>query len=175
MVADRLCREGHGRWRDEARFQARLAEIAVGGARCWLCQPLTYMNASGEAVGAVKRYHRIADQRLLVLVDDADLPLGEIRLRPEGGSGGHHGLESVELALATREYARLRLGIGRRSEDGRQIIGYVLGQFGPDEGLKFEAVVDRACAAVECWVRDGVTVAMNRYNGALPAPETKDS
>jgi peptidyl-tRNA hydrolase, PTH1 family len=133
------------------------------------------MNASGEAVRAVMDYYRIGREQLLVVVDDADLPLGTLRLRPDGSSGGHHGLESVEAQVGSRGYARLRLGIGRRDEHGRQITGHVLGAFTPQEAEWFERVLDRANVAVTCWIESGAAVAMNHFNGAVPPPEPRQA
>jgi PTH1 family peptidyl-tRNA hydrolase len=106
-------------------------------------------------------------------VDDADLALGQIRLRPEGSSGGHHGLDSIERQLGTRAYPRLRLGIGRRADDDREITDYVLGRFSPAERKAMNEVLDRACQQVECWLSDGIQAAMNRFNGAGTAPPDK--
>ena len=175
LLVDLLARRWQAKWRTERRFTARLARAAFAGRDCWLCQPLTYMNVSGEAVAAVANYHRLAISRVLVAVDDADLALGTLRLRPEGSSGGHHGLESVERHLGTRGYARLRLGIGRQAEAGRQITGHVLGSFSPAELEVFERILIRASEAVECWLQLGMTTAMNRFNGALAAPEQRQA
>ncbi len=175
LVAERLGQEWRADWRQEDRFRARMARGQHAGQRWILCQPQTFMNASGEAVAAVSGFYRVPPARVLVVVDDADLPLGTLRLRSEGSSGGHHGLESVERCLGTQAYPRLRLGIGRRTEDGRQITGYVLGRFSRDENAWLDAVLERAAAAAGCWLGDGVTVAMNRFNGAVTAPPTKDS
>ena len=131
------------------------------------------MNASGEAVAALRGFYRLPSAQLLEAVDDADLPLGLIRLRAEGSSGGHHGLESVEQQLGTREYPRLRLGIGRREDDGRQISNYVLGQFAAAERPAVDEVLSRAGQQVECWLRAGMKLAMNQFNGAAPAPLPK--
>jgi PTH1 family peptidyl-tRNA hydrolase len=99
-------------------------------------------------------------------MDDADLPLGEIRLRAGGGSGGHHGLESVEQHLATLEFARLRLGIGRK--DGtREVTDYVLSRFDPAERALMEKVLGWAADQVECWLDDGIGKAMNQFNGSV--------
>jgi PTH1 family peptidyl-tRNA hydrolase len=101
-----------------------------------------------------------------VAVDDADLPLGEIRLRPSGSSGGHHGLESIEMHIASREYARLRIGIGRK--DGRrEISGHVLGKLNGDEMAVMEKVLARAAQQVECWVTQGLQKAMSQFNGVI--------
>src|SRR2546423_3576011 len=106
------------------------------------------MNSSGEAVGAVVGFYQVPLSRLLVVVDDADLPLGELRLRPSGSSGGHHGLESIEERLGTRDYARLRVGIGRQA-GARQISNYVLGRFDSTEAGVIDKVLDVACDQVQ--------------------------
>jgi PTH1 family peptidyl-tRNA hydrolase len=105
-------------------------------------------------------------KRLLVAVDDADLPLGEIRLRARGSSGGHHGLESIERHLATREFARLRIGIGR-ADGAREITDYVLARFNADEAALMGKVLVRASGQAECWLADGMEMAMNRFNGVV--------
>ena len=99
-------------------------------------------------------------------VDDADLPLGEIRLRAGGGSGGHHGLESIEQHLGTNDFARLRLGIGR-AEDAREITDHVLGRFDAGEAALLEKVLVRAADQVECWLVAGIEKAMNQFNGVV--------
>jgi PTH1 family peptidyl-tRNA hydrolase len=175
MLVERVAGRWQAEWRLENKFEARLALARRGGRQGLLCEPQTYMNASGLAVAAVRDYYQVALGRVLVLVDDADLPLGELRLRSKGGSGGHHGLESVEQHLGSRNYARLRLGIGRRAQDGREITDYVLSRFSAQEAVLFEKVLDRAADQVACWLEEGVQAAMNRYNGVLAAPPTKDS
>ena len=141
----------------------------VWNGRVLLCQPQTYMNSSGESVGVLMSFHKLTAARLLVAVDDADLPLGTLRLRPDGSSGGHHGLESVEQHLGTRQYARLRLGIGRRAGDGREITDWVLAPFRADERVLLEKVLQTGCEQIECWLSAGAREAMNRFNGAVDA------
>ncbi len=175
QLVDRLAQRWLASLRTERRFTARLARGTFAEHACWLCQPLTYMNVSGEAVAAVVNYYRLTPAHVLVAVDDADLALGTIRLRPEGSSGGHHGLESVEQHLGTRGYARLRLGIGRQAAAGRQITGHVLGSFSQAEAAVFDQVLARGSEAVECWLQLGITAAMNRFNGALTAPEQRQT
>ncbi len=133
MLVAQLAARWRARWVAENKFSSRLARLEREGKRIILCQPQTFMNASGEALAALRGFYRLPSAQLLVAVDDADLPLGVIRLRADGSSGGHHGLESVEQHLGTREYPRLRLGIGRREDDGRQISNYVLGRFADAE------------------------------------------
>ena len=125
------------------------------------------MNRSGAAVGQLAEYFRVPVGQLLVVVDDADLPFGEIRLRPKGSSGGHHGLESIEQRLGTREYARLRVGIGRTATAVREIAGHVLGQFSAEEAALLKRILDRAGDQVECWLGEGIAKAMSQFNGAV--------
>jgi PTH1 family peptidyl-tRNA hydrolase len=167
VVVERLARRWQVDWSVSRTYRARLAQSRSGERCVVLCQPQTFMNLSGEAVGKLARYHRVAAANTLVVVDDADLPLGTLRLRPEGSSGGHHGLESVEAHLGTRAYARLRLGIGRKAGDGREIADYVLSRFSAEEREVFERVLARAADQVECWLTDGIRKAMDRYNGRL--------
>jgi PTH1 family peptidyl-tRNA hydrolase len=124
------------------------------------------MNLSGEAVRAVMDFYKLPPKQLLVAVDDADLPLGEIRLRAGGSSGGHHGLESIEQQLATREFARLRVGIGRR-EGARAITDHVLGKFAAGDAALLEKVLARAADQAECWLTGGIEKAMNQFNGVV--------
>ncbi len=161
VLVERLAADWKAAWKVERKFRARLARVKRGGERVILCQPQTFMNESGVAVGALARFYQLAAPRVLIVVDDADLPLGQIRLRPEGSSGGHHGLESIERALGGRGYPRLRLGIGRRAEDDREITDYVLGRFSAAERLPMDEVLDRAARQVDCWLNAGIMKAMN--------------
>ena len=167
MVVERLAALWKVEWSLEKKFSARVAKAERDGKRVWLCQPQTYMNLSGESVGAMLGFRKIPATRLLVVVDDADLPFGGIRLRSGGSSGGHHGLESIEQHLGTREYARQRIGIGRQDQSVRQISGHVLAQFSPAERDLLEKILQKACDQVECWVGFGVAKAMNQFNGAV--------
>jgi len=167
LVLEALARRWRAEWRAEKKFHSRLARGERAGQKVLLCQPQTFMNASGEAIGALARYYQVPPARVLVVVDDADLPVGTLRLRPGGTSGGHHGLESVEAHLGTRDYPRQRLGIGRTETGARQITGHVLAAFGRAERPVLEKVWPRACEQIECWLEHGVAAAMNRYNGAM--------
>ena len=167
MVVERLASLWKVEWSLEKKFSARLAKVDRDGKRLWLCQPQTYMNLSGKSVGAMLGFRKIAATRLLVVVDDADLPFGGIRLRPGGSSGGHHGIESIEQHLGTREYARQRIGIGRQDQSVRQITAHVLDQFSPAELDLLERILQKACQQVECWFGFGVAKAMNQFNGTV--------
>ena len=150
----------------EKKFAALLARAQAGERRALLCKPQTYMNASGEPVRDVVDFFRVALPRFLAVVDDADLPLGHLRLRPGGSSGGHHGLESIEQQLGTREFARLRVGIGRQS-GAREITSYVLGRFSSTETPLLDKVLTVASDQVECWLESGIQKAMSQFNGAV--------
>jgi PTH1 family peptidyl-tRNA hydrolase len=165
LLADKLAARWKCDWANEKKFRARIAKTARDGKRIFLCEPQTFMNASGETAGALKDFYQVPVARLLVVADDADLPLGTLRLRANGSSGGHHGLESVEQHLASREFARLKIGIGRK--DGlREITNHVLGRFDSAENALLEKVLDRAATQVETWLDAGMEKAM-QFNGTV--------
>lgn len=170
MLVEALASRWRADWKNEKKFQSRVAKTGRDGRQLVLCEPQTYMNLSGEAVGALAGYFQLPLTRLIVAVDDADLPLGEIRLRPGGSSGGHHGLESIEAHLGTRDYARLRIGIGRQ-DAARQIAGHVLGRLSAAEMAVMGKVLARAVEQVECWLSDGLPKAMSRFNGTVDGTE----
>ena len=167
MVLDRLAEQWRANWTLEKKFKARLARTEREENKLFLCQPETYMNASGEAVGPIAAYYQVPPQNILVAVDDADLPFGEIRLRPKGSSGGHHGLESIEQHFGTQDFPRLRVGIGRQDPTVRQITGHVLSQFSGPETELLEKILKRACDQIESWLNEGILKAMSRFNGLV--------
>ena len=166
LLVEKLAAQWKTNWANERKFMARVAKAERSGKKVLLCEPQTFMNLSGEAVGSVINFYQVPLGNVLVAVDDADLPFGEIRLRPGGGSGGHHGLESLTQHLGSKEFARLRIGIGRK-DDARQITNYVLGKFEPSENEMLEKVLDRAAGQIECWLGHGLQKAMNQFNGAV--------
>lgn len=135
---------------------------APGGREVRLMKPLTFMNASGEALAAWREEHGLEIPELLVVGDDIYLPVGALRIRARGSSGGHRGLESVEETLGTRDYARLRIGVGAAGSEGLR--EHVLDRFTADEEKEIETSVHDAADAVECWLQDGLLAAMNRFN-----------
>ena len=174
MVVERLAKGWRAEWALDERFRSRLAKAERSGRRLVLCEPQTFMNLSGEAVGRLKEFFRVPLTHLLMIVDDADLPLGEIRLRKQGSSGGHHGLESVEQQLGTRVYPRLRIGIGRTVNGGREISGHVLSRFSAAEAGLMEKVLDRAAGQAECWLDAGIEKAMSQFNGVVENSGTEN-
>ena len=167
VVVERLADRWKANWRSEKKFCALVARVERGQRRVLLCRPQTFMNASGEAVAAIKEFFRIAPTRILVVVDDADLPLGHLRLRSSGSSGGHHGLESVEQQLGSREYARLRVGIGRQ-QGAREITGHVLGKFNLTQTERVDKILTVAADQAETWLEAGIQKAMSQFNGVVP-------
>ena len=133
-----------------------------GGVAVDLLVPLTFMNDSGEALEAWREHHAFDPAALLVVVDDVYLPLGRLRLRAAGSSGGHHGLESLERAVGP-EFARLRIGVGAAPEAGT-LRDHVLEEFEEHERMAADEALERAADAVECWLAEGLLAAMNRFN-----------
>ena len=160
-------------------FESSPADVVMARARgpdaqLMLAKPMTFMNRSGPAVGVLSRYFRVGTHDLMVVVDDANLPLGRLRARPNGSEGGHNGLRSVILALATREFPRLRLGVGR-GETQRDLANHVLARFAPDEVARIDEMITCAADAVEVFVESGIATVMNRFNAPeRPEEETGD-
>jgi PTH1 family peptidyl-tRNA hydrolase len=150
-----------------ATFRARRTSLADREVE--LLQPLTYMNLSGEAIRAWREREGM-ESGLLVVSDDVYLPLGRLRVRAGGSSGGHRGLESIEAAVGSRDYDRLRIGVGAGPVRGTGSPGsaalreHVLEEFAPEEEPVLAEAIRRAADAVECWVAEGALAAMNRFN-----------
>ena len=142
---------------------ALTGEGVIEGHRVILAKPRTFVNRSGQAVTYLLARYKVSPQQLLIICDDMDLPVGKVRLRPTGGSGGHRGIHSVVEGLATRDFPRLRVGIGRPPE-GSDPVGYVLGNMSEEERSTVNAALARVGQAVESVVADGITAAMNRFN-----------
>ncbi len=171
MVVERLAARTGCQWNSQAAFKASMATQTADGSRVALCRPQTYMNLSGQSVRAVADYYKVDPTAIMVVVDDVALSLGMIRMRSGGRSAGHRGLESVEQHLGTAEYGRLRIGVGRQAQERRDIAAYVLASFNRDEAALLEPVLERAADQLELWISAGIEAAMNRYNGAVAAPE----
>jgi PTH1 family peptidyl-tRNA hydrolase len=158
-------------WR--AQLHARGTDATVDGHTVRLLEPLTFMNLSGDAL--VPYTHRpfwAVSNDLLVVVDDVSLPLGAWRFRAKGSSGGHNGLRSIEDALGTQEYARLRIGIGQdRAVPGEALRDFVLGAFDEDEATVVRQLLPTLHAGISTWITDGILAAMNRYPGRLPGEQ----
>ena len=145
----------------DRRAHVVLGQGSIGGRPVVAAKPRTYMNASGVAVRYLVQRFGVDYEKVLVISDDMDLPVGQLRLRALGGSGGHHGLDSIIAELGGQGFPRLRLGVGRPLGDA---VGHVLGPFSPEEEQLLAQAVDRAADAVEVWVAEGIEAAMNRFN-----------
>jgi PTH1 family peptidyl-tRNA hydrolase len=149
--------------RPSAKFQAELTEIRVGSDKVVLVCPLTYMNRSGTTVGPLVAFYKLLPDDLMIVCDDLNLPLGKIRLRAQGSSGGQKGLQDIIRVIGNDAIPRLRMGIGA-TPNGRETVDYVLGRFTADELPVIHQAVKTAADAVESWVKSGLAVAMNNYN-----------
>lgn len=151
---------------ESAPVDALIAKVR-GADEVLLAKPLTFMNASGEAVGALLRYYKIEIADLLVVVDDVQLPLGKLRARVRGSAGGHNGLKSI-VAHVGDAFSRLRIGVGR-GDPRRDLADHVLTRFDADEAAEVERVTARAADAAEMFVTSGIGAVMNGFNGGDPA------
>ena len=160
-VADELRRRHHASPLESVR-EYRAWRATLERREIEIVLPLLFMNASGDALAAWRDRHGLEVDALLVVSDDVYLPLGTLRLRAGGSSGGHRGLESIEAALESREFARLRIGVG--AVESGQLREHVLETFEADEERVMEDAVRTAADAVGLWARDGILAAMNRFN-----------
>ena len=160
MVLDHLASEHGLAW--EGRFLSRAATWRRAGDRLVLLKPETWMNLSGRAVQRAMGFYKVPMEDLLVIYDDLDLPVGQLRLRFKGGDGGHRGVRSIIELLGAREFLRLRIGIGHPEwGDGTS---HVLGRFGREEEASVEDAIKAAAGAVATWLDEGFSKAMNQFN-----------
>jgi peptidyl-tRNA hydrolase, PTH1 family len=164
-VAQRLAKQLGGTPR--AKFQGETIEGTIGEQKVLLLTPLTYMNASGGSVLSARDFHKIEHEGVLIVCDDFNLPLGKLRLRPKGSSGGQKGLDDILRRLGTEEIPRLRIGVGG-PPPGWDASAHVLGRFTKDEQPTIAAAIDRAAEAAVAWVKHGLDTAMNQYNAEEP-------
>lgn len=157
MVLDRLAADAQLPWDYSEKWGAAWAKTNV-----ILIKPATYMNRSGQPLAAIANFYKIAASEIMVVLDDFALPLGRLRLRAQGSSGGHNGLESVFEHFGTEEIARLRIGIGAAPSAGA--VDYVLGRFFEEEKPILDAAIRRAADAVNCVIDKGLDAAMNVFN-----------
>ncbi|MDA8169893.1 MAG: aminoacyl-tRNA hydrolase [Nitrospiraceae bacterium] len=160
MAVDELAARHGGQMAEKAGYA--IAEIAIGGSRAVLVKPLTYMNLSGQAVRAVLQKKGISPEHLIVIHDDMDLEAARLRVRKNGSSGGHRGVESVIRETGTINFIRVRIGIGRDPAVPAET--YVLQKFSKEESVSMKEAVSSAALAVEIIISEGLEKAMNRFN-----------
>lgn len=165
QVASRLAKRARTEFAKKAA-DARIAEGQLGGQRVAIARPGTFMNDSGHSVRRLLQRYRLRPDRLVVVYDDVDLPLGKLRVRASGGPGTHNGMRSVVAEVESEAFPRVRLGIARAEGDARALVDHVLSPFEADERETAEQMVARAAEAIEVLLRDGIQRAMERFNGA---------
>lgn len=169
MVIDRLA-EMTGTAVDRLKFRALTGECLIGGERVMLMKPQTFMNLSGDAVREAAGFFKLAPSHIIVIYDDIDIPLGNLRLRKSGSAGTHNGMRSIVSLLGTDQFPRVRVGIGGASGD---LVNHVIGKISPGEIEILDETVKNAADAVECFVKDGIDIAMNRFNTRKHKDEEK--
>jgi PTH1 family peptidyl-tRNA hydrolase len=148
---------------DKEKHQGLIAQANHGGEKLLLVKPLTFMNQSGECVAPVARNKIFSPDKLLVVVDDIDLAVGKLRIRATGSAGGHNGLKSIIERIGSKDFHRLRLGVGDDRDQGN-LADHVLSKFRPDEKDSVQQMIDRAAEATLVWVESDVDQVMNAFN-----------
>ncbi|MCW3095270.1 MAG: peptidyl-tRNA hydrolase, partial [Chthonomonadaceae bacterium] len=143
-------------------FKSVYGEGSIGGEKVLLMRPMTFMNLSGEAVGAIARFYKFEPTDIWVVLDEVALPPGRIRLRFKGSAGGHNGLSNILSMLHTQDVPRIRIGVGAAKPGA--MVGHVLGKFRKEEYPLVEEAVARSADAIECALKEGFEMAMNRFN-----------
>ncbi|MCL2837666.1 MAG: aminoacyl-tRNA hydrolase [Oscillospiraceae bacterium] len=147
----------------KSKHRAQVCESRIAGKKVILAKPQTFMNLSGESVAALAKFYKIENENIIVIYDDIDLPLGKLRLRPGGGSGGHNGIKSI-ISHIGEDFSRVRIGIGADKHENFDTADYVLGKFTKKETEILIQTAKTATEAIEAIVKSGINAAMNAYN-----------
>ena len=150
---------------DRVRFRGKTARAEIEGHTALLLEPQTFMNASGLSVADAASFYKIPRERVLVVSDDVDLPVGKIRVRREGSAGGHNGLKSIISALGGQDFPRVKLGVGAKPNPDYELADWVLGKLSAQEEKVFSEALEHAAEAVAAIVKDGAEKAMAKFNG----------
>lgn len=164
-IVDELCRRARVDLSQE-KFGARIGQGTLGGEKVLFVEPQTFMNLSGQSVAGAAKFYKVELAEVLVIHDELDLPFGRLMLKAGGGHGGHNGLRSITEHFGADAYPRLRFGIDKPQGPGARdrVSGWVLSNFPKAEEAQLGELVDRAADMAECWAREGLAVAMNRFN-----------
>ncbi len=169
-IVKKYAKKNAATFKEELKFKGLIAQICKRDARIHLLMPTTYMNRSGESVLKCKNYFKIDLSKILVIMDDANIPFGEMRIKTDSGSGGHHGLDDIEQYLS-KNYARLRIGVGRKEED---LASFVLKKFNDNEQKLLSDIIDKAIQGIVLWMEEGMDAAMNRINMRISKKQNED-
>lgn len=162
MVVDKWALENNLQFREEKKFKCLMAKFNFNGEDIIIAKPTTFMNLSGEAVGALCNFYKIDIKDVLIIFDDIALDLGRLRFRKTGSDGGHNGIKSIIKHLGTTDFARLKVGIGPQPPIPSE--NYVLGTFTKEQAEILKPTLSRAVSAVECYLTDGIEKAQNIFN-----------
>lgn len=163
MVADELGDRGNFPIQ-RLKYRALTQTATIGGCQALVMKPVTFMNLSGESVGEAARFYKIPADHVLVVSDDVSLPVGKLRIRTGGSAGGHNGLKNIIQHLGTDQFPRVKVGVGQKPHPDYDMADWVLGKFQGEDKKAIDAAVARAADAVECYLKEGATKAMNRFN-----------
>ena len=169
-VLDRVAKE-MGIRAESKELRALVGKGLWRGEKVLLVKPQTYMNLSGESIGALADYYKIPAEQVIVISDDVALPVGSLRVRKKGSAGGHNGLKNIILHLGTEDFPRVRVGVGEKNEH-QDLATHVLGRPGKEDRACLEEAMDRAALAVLCILESGPGEAMNRFNAKKREEET---
>ncbi len=162
---DLLCRKT-GINLTKLKFKAVWGDGIIGGEKVIIAKPQTYMNLSGESIRDIASFYKIPPENIIIVCDDINIPLGNIRIRPKGSDGGHNGLKSIIYQLASDQFVRIRMGVGAPKGEHYNLADYVLGKFSKEEIEVLTPTANRVTEAIETIIKNDVATAMNRYNGA---------
>lgn len=163
---DRHATPGADGWRE--KFNGKFSSVSGTFGRCVVLQPQTFMNVSGRSVGAAASFFRVPPTRVIVLHDELDFEFGRLSVKKGGGHGGHNGLRDIVSVLGSKEFLRVRIGIGRPPRGNMDVSAWVLQDFSSDQAADLADLVDRAQAAATTVMTDGVAAAMNAINRITP-------
>lgn len=163
LCVDMLAKK-HGFTVKKLKFRSLLGDAVLGGHRCLILKPQTYMNLSGEAVREAAAFYKIPPERILVLFDDISLDVGKLRIRRKGTDGGHNGIKNIIYHLASDRFPRIKIGVGKKPHPDYDLADWVLSEFKKDEEAPLKSALENACAAVELLLDGKIDQAMNLYN-----------
>lgn len=149
---------------NKLKFKGLYGDGTVGGVRCLLLKPQTFMNLSGESVGEIAKFYKIPPQNVIVAFDDVSLNIGELRIRKKGSAGGHNGIKSIIAHLGSEDFPRIKIAIGPKTHPQMDLADFVLGRISKDDEIKLAKAVDNAVDAVALMVQGKTDQAMNKFN-----------